>query len=319
MNEWTHNIIEFMPYNIRCEPGTCCLVYESRLFSGTQVEGVDGGVRLHTATFDDLRGDEHGALRGKIYGTLALMNECGVFHNDTGTLSNVLVHAPTETWGLIDYEFVGPHVIELPFGTERFDGTRSYAEHFFHSPVRSAPPSMWQGATSGRWTLPTLVTVDNWKTSPDVRRLERTRQHAEVAPPTGTIALPPVLHSPIRHVRVSLKRKHTPPPISTDPRVETVVCGWSPPPPWVRVLAGDISETSGLCVASRRMFYDADSNSLMTVRRLRQIIDDQDAVWSTAAEREDQCARFAQAFASRVLQAREKLVECSRKRSLAAA
>ena len=68
------------------------------------------------------------------------MNRAGVFHNDLGNLSNVLIDLPRGEFAIVDYEFVNVDAaIQLPLGFS------SYAESYvsaFYSPAVT-PSEHW--------------------------------------------------------------------------------------------------------------------------------------------------------------------------------
>ncbi len=104
------------------------------------------------------------------------MNRAGVFHNDLGNLSNVLIDLPRGEFAIVDYEFVNVDAaIQLPLGFSSY--AESYVSAFYSPAVTpsehwgqcgvwvSPAPAMWDVDMLHRRTCPRPRTVGSyiWK------------------------------------------------------------------------------------------------------------------------------------------------------------
>lgn len=158
-------VTSFLPRNVRCERE--CLVYNTPLFSGASVQ--DG--KLSSPHLGNTRTPP--LLLYRVYTCVFNMNRAGVFHNDLGNLSNVLIDLPRNDFAIVDYEFT--HVdaaIQLPLGFSSY--AESYVSAFYGSTVTpsehwgqcgvwvSPAPAMWDVHMLHRRTCPRPRTVGSY-------------------------------------------------------------------------------------------------------------------------------------------------------------
>ena len=193
----------YLPRNVRCERG--CLVYTTPLFPGATV--VDG--RLDAPHLGNTRVPS--SLLTSIYMCVHNLNRAGVYHNDLGTLSNVLVDVPRHEFAIVDYEFV--HVdaaLRLPLGFAAC--ADSYVSAFYSAPV--SPGGYW--GQCGVWVSPAPA----WR---DVRDLCRAMQPHEPAAYEQSLVVRPAFTVGPAAQKLPRRSRRRPAPLEMPPDDEPEV------------------------------------------------------------------------------------------------